>query len=168
MPEARLDMAKIVVEIEPESAVDVVDYYANVLSEEHDNVRHADRSEDNTEQDAIDLYSQISEIVPEQSLELAVTVVDAMHDSATSVATAYAEGLTEGDESKEGDELGLEVVEITSRLAEVAPEYLMDIGGAVTEAQPEFASEIIDSLSEVEENGLSVSIAEHEKNSTAY
>ena len=44
----------------------------------------------------------------------------------------------------------------------------MDIGGAVTEAQPEFASEIIDSLSEVEENGLSVSIAEHEKNSTAY
>jgi hypothetical protein len=171
VPETRLDMAKIVVEIEPESAVDVVDHYANVLSEEHDNVRHADRSEDSTEQDAIDLYSQISEIVPEQSLELAVTVVDAMHYSATSVATAYAEGLTEGDESKEGDELGLEVVEITSRLAEVAPEYSMDIGGAVTEAQPEFASEIIDSLSEgeeSEESELSLSIADHEKNPTGY
>jgi MFS family permease len=171
VPETRLDMAKIVVEIEPESAVDVVDHYANVLSEEHDNVRHADRSEDSTEQDAIDLYSQISEIVPEQSLELAVTVVDAMHYSATSVATAYAEGLTEGDESKEGDELGLEVVEITSRLAEVAPEYSMDIGGAVIEAQPEFASEIIDSLSEgeeSEESELSLSIAEHEKNPTGY
>ena len=171
VPDARLEMAKIAVEMAPKSAVDVVDHYANALSEEYDNVRHADRDEDNAEQDAIDLYSLVSEIVPEQSLELAVTVVDAMHNSATSVATAYVEGLTEGDDSKEGDELGLEVVEITSRLAEVAPEYSMDIGGAVTEAQPEYASEIIDSLSEgeeSEESEHSVSIAEHEKNPTGY
>lgn len=168
LPNTRLDMAKISVEIEPESAVEVVDHYASALAEEYDNVRSADKEEDSSEQDAVDLYSQISELVPEQSLELAVTVVDAMHDSATSVATVYAEALTEGEESKEGEELGLDVVEITSRLAEVAPEYSMDIGGAITEAQPEYASEIIDSLSkgdEAEENELVIDIENYEKNS---
>lgn len=177
-PELRLDMARVAVEAAPETALDVAGYYAQELAEEYDSVRPADREDDTSEQDAVDLVSQISDLVPEQALEVAVTVVEAIPDTAEMVATDYAETLSEyrNDEFIEemietmdhintaeeaSDELNNDAIEFATRLSEVAPEYSMNIAGAIVDALPELANDIIDEFSEGEESvehELSVSI----------
>tara|TARA_R110002167_G_scaffold212248_1_gene416865 strand:- start:2897 stop:4744 length:1848 start_codon:yes stop_codon:yes gene_type:complete len=87
LPELRLEMARIVVESAPERAVEVADYYAQLLADEYEVVRPADREEDTTEQVAIDLVSQITDLVPEQAADIAITVVEAIPDTAVPVAT---------------------------------------------------------------------------------
>ena len=168
-PELRLEMARVAVEAEPESAVEVADYYAQVLAEEYEAVRPADREEDTSEQVAVDLVSQISEMVPEQALDIAVTVVEAMPDTAVSVATEYADTLSESQSDRgieemiesidhintaeeAAQELNQGAVEFVSRLSEAAPEQSLDIAGAVVEAMPECASEVINEISEGDES----------------
>ncbi len=168
-PELRLEMARIAVETDPESAVEVASYYAQVLAEEYEAVRPADREEDTSEQVAIDLVSQISDLVPEQATEIAVTVVEAIPDTAVPVATEYADTLSElqNDESIEAmidsidhintpeeavRELNQDAAEFVSRLSEAAPEQSLDIAGAVVEAMPECASEVINEISEGDES----------------
>jgi hypothetical protein len=45
LPELRLEMAKIAVENAPESATQIREYYMQLLNEEHDAIRPADRDE---------------------------------------------------------------------------------------------------------------------------
>jgi MFS family permease len=168
IPELRLEMARVAVEAAPELAVEVADYYARVLAQEYEAVRPADREGDTSEQIAVDLVSQISELVPEQALDVAVTVVEAIPDTATSVAAEYASNLSEcrSDESFEemidtidhistpqeaAQELNQEAVEFVSRLSDAAPEQSLDIGGSIVKALPECASEVIRALSEGDE-----------------
>jgi MFS family permease len=169
IPELRLEMARVAVEAAPESAVEVADYYARVLAEEYEAVRPADREEDTSEQVAVDLVSQISDLVPEQALDVAVAVVEAIPDTAASVAAEYAGNLSEcrSDESIEEmietidtintpqeavQELNQEAVAFVSRLSEAAPEQSLNIAGAVVEAIPECASEVINALSAGDES----------------
>ncbi|MCL6417203.1 MFS transporter [Aestuariirhabdus sp. Z084] len=81
MPELRLKMARIAVEAAPESAVEVAEYYAQVMAEEYDAVRPADRGEDQTQEEAEQLISQISSVAPEYSDEVAEVVMDTMPDA---------------------------------------------------------------------------------------
>ncbi len=168
-PKLRLQMARIAVETEPESAIEVTDFYAHVLADEHDSVRPADREDDTSQQLAVDLVSQISDLVPEQAMEIACTMVEAIPDTAISVATEYADTLSESqsDESIEEmieyidhintpeeavRELNLDAAEFVSRLCEAAPEQSMDIAGAVVEAMPECASEVVNEISKGDES----------------
>ncbi|MFT5323500.1 MAG: MFS family permease [Planctomycetaceae bacterium] len=160
MPELRLEMARIAVESAPESAIEVAHDYAQALAVEHDAVRPADREEDSSEQVAIDLVSQITVLVPEQALDIAVTVVEAIPDTAVPVATEYADTLSEclSDESIEEmiesidhintpeeavQELNHDAAEFVLRLSEAVPEQSLDIALAVVAAMPECASEVI-------------------------
>ncbi|MEH6649171.1 MAG: MFS transporter [Motiliproteus sp.] len=168
-PELRLDMARIAVESAPESAVEVADYYAQVLAAEYEAVRPADREEDTSEQVAIDLVSQMSDMVPEQALDIAFTVVEAIPDTAVMVATEYADTLSESQSDKgieemiesidhintaeqAAQELNQDAADFVSRLSEAAPEQSMDIAGAVIEAMPECASDVINEISEGDES----------------
>ncbi|RRJ82278.1 MFS transporter [Aestuariirhabdus litorea] len=86
MPDLRLEMARVAIESAPESAIAVAEYYARVLAEEHQSVRPADREDDNSEQSAAELVSEISELAPEQAAEVAATFAEAMPEVAEVLA----------------------------------------------------------------------------------
>jgi len=85
VPEARIDMARLAVEEEPDAAVEVAERLAHAVAEDHDNVRYADRGDDTSEQDAADLVTNIAELVPESTLDVAVAVIEAVPESASRV-----------------------------------------------------------------------------------
>nr|WP_255487166.1 MFS transporter [Oceanospirillum sediminis] len=163
-PELRVDMARVAVESAPESALEVAEYYAQVMGDEYGAVRPADREDDTSDQAAAELVSQLSELAPEQTLDVASAIVEAVPDSAATVAAEVASNLYErqadlsdsGPETAEtaitessaesemiantGDESWQQdAVDLVTRLAEVAPKQAIDIGVAVVEAQPDVA-----------------------------
>ena len=169
MPELRLEMARVAIESAPESALEVAEYYAHVLAEERAAVRPADRGEDTSDQTAVELVTEITDLVPEQTLEIAATLVEAMPSAASQVAEGYAETQSEarGDKAIEEmidtidginnpedalEALNLEAVEFVARMSEAAPEESLNIACAVVAAIPEVASDLIDELSEGEES----------------
>ncbi len=149
VPGVSLDMARLAVEQEPESAVEVVELLAQVVADNYENVRHADREDDTSEQDAADIVTNIAEWVPEQTLDLATAVVETMPDSAAKVAEEVANGMTSDTDDKgqaeaisvqAEEESHEEMVELVQRLTEVAPEHAADVAVAVVEAVPESAA----------------------------
>ena len=99
LPEQRIEMAKVAVEYAPESVAEVAEYYAQVLAEEHDAVRPADREDDTSEEDAASIASELWQAAPEQALDVAVAMVDAIPESAVLVAEEYlASNIAETDE----------------------------------------------------------------------
>ena len=193
IPELRLEMARVAVEAAPLSAVEVADYYAKVLAEEHESIRPADREDEGDEQNSEELISQISnlvsqisDLVPEQAMDVAVKVVEAIPDMAASVASEYAENLSEcrseemiqelidtvdsiNTPEEATQELNQEAVDFVERLSEAAPDQSLDIAGAVVEALPECADEMINALSEGEEpleNEMVVSLEDRPEGKT--
>ncbi|WP_425411394.1 MFS transporter [Neptunomonas japonica] len=99
LPEQRVEMAKVAVEYAPESVAEVAEYYAQVLAEEHEAVRPADRDENTSEEDAASIASELWQAAPEQALDVAVVMVDALPESAVLVAEEYlASNIAETDE----------------------------------------------------------------------
>ncbi|WP_293267392.1 MFS transporter, partial [Neptunomonas sp.] len=99
LPEQRIEMAKVAVEYAPESVAEVAEYYAQVLAEEYEAVRPADREEDTSEEDAASIASELWQAAPEQALDVAVAMVDALPESAVLVAEEYlASNIAETDE----------------------------------------------------------------------
>lgn len=99
LPEQRIEMAKVAVEYAPESVAEVAEYYAQVLAEEHEAVRPADREDDTSEEDAASIASELWQAAPEQALDVAVAMVDALPESAVLVAEEYlASNIAETDE----------------------------------------------------------------------
>ncbi len=168
-PELRVEMAECAVKADPESATEVADYYAGLLAEELSAVRPADLEDDNSEETAVELMSKLSDLAPEQALDVAVTVVEAIPDTATRVAEEFADSLSQchSDDIIEElietvdtintteeaiQELNQEAVEFVSRISEVVPDQSVDVACAVVEAIPEAASDLIDEISEGEES----------------
>ncbi|MGB0468338.1 MAG: MFS transporter [Pontibacterium sp.] len=139
IPELRVEMARVAVEAAPESATEVAAYYAQVLADEHEAVRPADRDEDNSQEDAVSIVSELWEQSPEQALEVAVAMVDVVPETAVPVAEEYlARHLSENPD--ETDEATEEVaIELVQRLTEASPEDAIDVAAAVVEVIPESA-----------------------------
>ena len=89
LPELRVDMAKVAVEAAPESATEVALYYAQVLAEEHGSVRPADRAEDTSEAEAVNIARELWQGADDQALDVAVALADAIPESAVSLAQEY-------------------------------------------------------------------------------
>lgn len=89
LPEQRVEMARIAAVHAPESAVEVARYYAQVLAEYRENLRPADREDDTSEADAVNIAATLWDASPDQALDVAATFVDAVPDSAVSVAQLY-------------------------------------------------------------------------------
>lgn len=148
LPELRVDMAKVAVEAAPESATEVALYYAQVLAEEHEAVRYAEREEDTSEEEAVNIAAELWQGADDQALDVAVALVDAIPESAVSMAQEYIAS-NAGDI---GHELTLfnepisdkfeEVVELVHRLTEVSPDNAMDVAVAVVEAIPDSAADV--------------------------
>ncbi|MEH6580190.1 MAG: MFS transporter [Amphritea sp.] len=170
-PDLRMEMARVAAESAPESAVQVAEYYAQVLAEEREAVRPADREDDTSEEDALNIVSELWQAAPEQALDMAVAMVDAIPETAVQVAEEYiaSVGVTEEEgkaKAQAGSEMALaeleklyagqfkaravespeddyqDTIELVSRLAEVAPEQALDMAVAVVEAVPGCAAEV--------------------------
>jgi MFS family permease len=166
LPELRVEMARVAVETAPESATEVAQYYAQVLAEEHELVRYADREDDTSEEEAVNIAAQLWQGADDQALDIAVALADAIPESAVSLAQEYI-ATSAGDigddltfsEEPISDQSGNEsvvladaidvdefeyqnTVELVARLAEVVPEQSIDLAVAVVEAVPGSAAEV--------------------------
>ena len=149
LPELRSEMARIAAESAPESATQVAEYYSQVIAEEREAVRPADRESDTSEADAIDMISELWEASPEHALDVAMAMVDAVPETAVSVAEEYianamheqqAEAPNSQASTDEADHPG--TVELVARISEIAPEQALDVAVAVVEAIPDSAAEV--------------------------
>lgn len=89
VPQLRVEMAQVAVEAAPESATQVAEYYAQVLAQEHEEVRPADREDDTSEKEAINIAAQLWLGPQEQALGVTVAMVDALPESAVPLVQEY-------------------------------------------------------------------------------
>jgi MFS family permease len=149
LPELRIKMARIAAESAPKSATHVAEYYSQLIAEEREAVRPADREADTSEEDALNMISELWEASPEQALDVAAAMVDAVPETAVSVAEEYIANAmheqheeTPGSQAKE-DEMDYHgTVELVARISQIAPEQTLDVAVAVVEAIPESAAEV--------------------------
>ncbi|WP_432473608.1 MFS transporter [Amphritea sp. HPY] len=148
-PELRVEMARVAVANAPESATEVAAYYARVLAEEREDVRPADRDDDTSEADMVNIASELWEASPDQALDVAAAMVDAVPETAVSVAEEYiASAMHEQQDQPQGTEILSEdegyqgTVDLVARISEIAPEQALDVAVAVVEAVPDSAAEV--------------------------
>jgi MFS family permease len=145
LPELRIEMARIAADSAPESATHVAEYYSRVIAEEREAVRPADRESDTSKADALNMISELWEVSPEQALDVAMVMVDAVPETAVSVAEEYiANSMHEPPDSQAtADEVDYQgTVELVARISEIAPEQALDVAMAVVEAIPDSAAEV--------------------------
>ncbi|WP_299203542.1 MFS transporter [uncultured Amphritea sp.] len=152
-PEMRIEMARIAVASAPESATQVAEYYARLIAEERESIRPADREDDTSEADALNMATELWDANPQQALEIAVTLAGSVPETAVAMTEEYMSHyesgsaneapLTDNDstaETGEGDYQ--DAVEWVSRISEAAPEQAMDVAATVVEAVPESMFEV--------------------------
>lgn len=149
-PEMRIEMARIAVASAPESATQVAEYYSGLLAEEREAIRPADREEDTSESDAMNIASELWEANPEQTLNIAVTVAESFPETAVPMTEEYMANYEQdavednasldrdGDTEVEAEEYS-DAVEWVSRMSEAAPDQALDIAVTVAETVPETA-----------------------------
>lgn len=146
-PDMRIEMARIAVASAPESATQVAEYYSGLLAEEREAIRPADREEDTSESDAMNIASELWDANPEQALDIAVTMAESFPDAAVPMTEEYMVNYEqETDESNVSLDKGdtdqgeySDAVEWVSRMSEAAPDQALDIAVAVAESVPETA-----------------------------
>ena len=144
----------------------MTEQYMTQLSDSLDEMRPVDRSAAASEQTASELYSRLSEVSPEHSAELALTVSEALPSSSNVIAEAYLHNLIESENNQHGATDALENIEnavndYISQVVENIPEYAVDIAITIIDSVPDVASEMVELLQEseaVKNNELSVSI----------
>lgn len=163
-PELRVVTTKAAMEIVPGSALEMAEYYAHLLAEEHEAVRPAERDEDTSEEFAVNISTELWQGSAEQALDVAVAMVDAIPESAVSLAQEYIATNAGylGDDTHdvtttnpEIDEAGVfeneqnhddtdyeNTIELVTRFAEVAPQQSLDMAVAVVSAVPGSAVEV--------------------------
>ena len=146
-PDMRIEMARIAVASAPESATQVAEYYSGLLAEEREAVRPADREEDTSESDAMNIASELWDANPEQALDIAVTVAESFPGAAVPMTEEYMVNYEQdAEESSVSPDQGeaepgeySDAVEWVSRMSEAAPDQALDIAVAVAESVPETA-----------------------------
>jgi len=144
----------------------MTEQYMTQLSDSLDEMRPVDRSAAASEQTASELYSRLSEVSPEHSAELALTVSEALPSSSNVIAEAYLHNLIEHENKQNDATDALENIEnavndYISQVVENIPEYAVDIASTIIDSVPDVASEMVELLQEseaVKNNELSVSI----------
>ncbi|MEH6593566.1 MAG: MFS transporter [Halioglobus sp.] len=154
-PELRVEMARVAVATAPESALEVAEYYAEVLAEEHGAVRPADREDDSSEEDIVSIASELLQGTGEsgQALEIAVVMADAMPEAAVPLAQEYIASNVVGEhpmatEAETNAEEVCNSVDLVARFAHTAPDQAMDVAVAVVEAVHESAASVATEMAE--------------------
>lgn len=171
-PEQAIDVAVAIVDAAPESAVMVTEeLMANTMPDE----TVIGSSEEETEYsiESVELVSRLTEVAPEQALDVAVAVAGADPDSAAEIAAEVAGAFDEEDiawseTTEESDNAHSDAaLELVQRLSEAAPENTLDVAAAVAEMVPESAAGIAAEVaSNMSDEDSAMNISEPDKESS--
>jgi len=155
LPELRCEMAKVAVEHAPESATQVAQYYAQVISDEQQALRPADREDDTSDEEALNIAAQIWDSAPEQAVEVAVAMADGLPEAAVDIASELATNFHEPDspiiESSPQENESELAIELVQRFAEISPDTAAEVAGAVVDVVPDVASDMVEAISKGDE-----------------
>lgn len=173
LPDLRVVTAKAAMQIAPDSAFAMAEYYAQLLAEEHESVRPAEREDDHSKEFALDISAELWHGAANQALDVAVAMADAVPESAVSLAQEFiASNAGHSDDNPSTDDVGAsksrlpgdsdidpirtdslykDSAELVTRFADAAPLQTLDIAVAVVEMIPASASEVLDAISRGEE-----------------
>lgn len=135
--------AQALIEEDPDSLHLLAEGYASSVSEQLEQMRPADRADDESEQQVAEMYERLIDIAPEQASDLAITVTEALPTVATEVTEVLVNSLS--DDDGEQDKQSLEALaQHVSSVSEALPEQAQEVAEWVAEAVPEVAPEIQD------------------------
>jgi MFS family permease len=135
--------------------LDMTQQYMTELSVSLDEMRPVDRSAAGSEKIASELYSRLSDVSPEYSAELALTVSEALPESSNVIAEAYLHNLIETENKQNNSIDAVENIEnavndYLTHIVENIPEYAVDIAGTIVDSVPDVASEMVTLLQDSE------------------
>jgi len=135
--------------------LEMTEQYMSDFSDSLDEMRPVDRSAAASEQTATDLYNRLSDVSPEHSAELALTVSEALPESSNVIAEAYLSNLIENETQQENEQDSTENIETAvndylTQVVESIPEYAMDVASAIVDSVPEVASDMVELLQDAD------------------
>ncbi|TEW52658.1 MFS transporter [Psychromonas algicola] len=138
--------------------LEMTEQYMTDFSESLEEMRPVDRSAAESEQTATDLYNRLSDVSPEHSAELALTVSEALPESSNMVAEAYLQNLIESENQQQTEAETVEnietaVSEYLTQVVENIPEYAVDVASTIVDSVPEVASEVVELLQDADAVG---------------
>lgn len=166
LPELRVVTAKAAMLIAPDSAFEMAEYYAQLLADEHESVRYAEREDDQSTEFALNISAELWHGAADQAMDVAVAMADAIPESSVSLVQEYIasnagssdeEALTDseqpptnisadkyigGIEPSQSDTWSNDTVELVTRFADAAPLQALDMAVAVVEAIPDSAADV--------------------------
>ncbi len=183
LPEQWLELVETAAEgtSSPQALLELAHSYAQSMAENLEQMRPVDRVADNSAQQAAEMYTMLSEMVPEQADQLAYTVAEAMPEAASEITEAYVTTLTDEAEALEEEAISNDppvavatvelqpvetadsddsetapavieaATEFVSNIVERMPEQAVDVAAAVAEAIPEAASDLVDMLQDADQ-----------------
>lgn len=136
---------------EPSAVQEFVDSYVESVGEHVDNLRPADREDDNSEEHLAEVYAVVAEAMPEHSVDIAQSMAEAVPTAAAEVTEALVQAATGEDDSY--DEQASEAIsQHMSNMAETVPEQFEELAASVVEAAPEAAEDMDQALSDWQES----------------
>lgn len=154
--------------------LEMTEQYMTEFSDSLDEMRPVDRSAAASQETATELYSRLSDVSPEYSAELALTVSEALPESSNAVAEAYVNNLMDTDSEQQSEAQQAEGIEeavndYLTQVVENIPEYAVDVASTFIDSVPEVASEMVELLQDseaVDSSDLSASIDDKPEENT--
>lgn len=139
----------------PEQLLEMTEHYMVQLSHSLDEMRPVDRTAVASEQTATELFSRLTDISPSHSAEIALTVSQALPESANAVTKAYVQNLIahekeQGDSADAVENIESAVNDYITQVVENIPEYAVDVAGSIVDSVPEMASDMVELLQDAE------------------
>ena len=132
---------------EPSVVQEFVESYVETIGDHVDNLRPADRDDDNSSEHLAEVYAAVTEAMPEQSVELAQSMTEAVPSAASEVTEALVIAVT-GEDDQYDEQASEAISQHMSNLADAVPEQMEDIAASIVETVPEAADDIDEALRE--------------------
>lgn len=136
---------------EPSVVQDFVESYVETIGDHVDNLRPADRDDDNSSEHIAEVYAVVTEVLPEQSVDLAQSMTEAVPSAAPEVTEALMQAVT-GDDDGYDEQASEAITQHISNLADAVPEQIEDIAASIVETMPEAADDVDEALREWQES----------------
>jgi len=130
-----------------EAVQELADNYMESVSDHYDQLRPADRAEDNSEEHVAEAYTVFAEAMPEQSVDIAQSFTEAAPTAATEVTEAFVQ-VVSAEHDNYGEEASEVISEHMSNMTEAVPEQLEDIAASIVEVLPEAAEDVEEAVRE--------------------
>lgn len=152
------------VDAEPSVVQDFVESYVETIGDYVDSLRPADRDDDNSSEHMAEVYAAVTEVMPEQSVELAQSMTEAVPSAASEVTEALVQAVT-GEDDQYDEQASEAISQHMSNLADAVPEQMEDIAASIVDAMPEAADDVDEALREWQESESESSESEEQKRS---